>query len=182
MWAFSFTKMMASLVMAIVMYWLYIPRPIEILLYMMALDLVMGSVYAWVNGQFTARVFGQGVLRKFVYFPMLVACHLIEDPLALTFHLETYFADALVAYEFLSISENYAKLGGPVPKFMNVITAKAKDLFATVPPEIQAIKTTDDVVQTKTVKGKVTEKTETHTESVVEPVPKASTTQDPPKS
>lgn len=126
-------KAVVSAFAAIGMYWMEIPKPVVILLIMMGLDLFLGSIAAFVNEEFRARILWIGICKKVAAFPMLAACHLVESPLRLGFDLDVYVALALVMYEFISVVESYAKLGGPVPSILLVAADKARAMLSTTP-------------------------------------------------
>ncbi len=163
-------KFFASLVGGFLMYWMYIPRPIEVLLIMMGIDLFLGSAEAWTAGAFTAKQFWRGIMKKFIAFPVLVACDQVEAPLHLTFHLDDYFAYALTVYEFISIVEVYARMGGPVPKVLMSVSEKARDLLSSGMYEIPAVRTTEDTIKQTHTSGQPQETVTTHTETTVQPV------------
>ncbi len=128
-------KSLVSAGAAFFMYWMQIPEPVVILLIMMGIDLFMGSIAAAVNDAFSAKKLWIGILKKTAAFPMLAACHYTETPLRLPFDLDNYVALALIMYEFISVVESYAKLGGPVPQVLIMAADKAKALLS-APPDV----------------------------------------------
>ncbi len=166
-------KVVTSAIAAIAMYWMQIPEPVVILLIMMGIDLFMGSIAAAVNDQFSAKKLWIGILKKTAAFPMLVACHYTEAPLHLAFDLDNYVALALVMYEFISVVESYARLGGPVPSVLIMAADKAKALLS-APPDVPMKQV--EVVRTEPIPtpgdlplGIQTTK-ETHQEPVAPPI------------
>lgn len=167
---FSIAKLTASALGGLIMYWMYIPQPVIVLLTMMTIDLLLGSLEAWSTGKFSKTEFRRGVLRKFIPFPVLVACDQIEGPLHLNFHLDAYFALALTVYEFISIVQVYARMGGPVPKVLMIATEKAKEFLSTGTYQIQGIKTTEHTIERMQPAMGPGGTFVTHKETTVEPV------------
>ncbi len=132
-----FAKLLVSLFMAVGMYWMRVPHQVELLMMMQAIDLFMGVVVAWLNGDFKARTLGRGILLKAMAYPFLAACDLTEDPLRLSFHVDAYVALALVSYEFLSIVETYSKVR-PLPRFVAASAKQVKEWIST--PDLNTAK------------------------------------------
>lgn len=135
-------KLLTSMSAALLMYWMGIPHQIEILMAMQGIDLLMGTLVAWANDEFKPRTLFRGILLKAVAYPFLAACDLTEGPLRLSFHVDGYVALTLVAYEFLSIVETYAKVR-PLPRFV-ASSAKTVQEWLSAPKENgQKIKETE---------------------------------------
>ena len=175
-------KALVSALVAVAMYWMYIPQPIILLLVMMGIDLFMGSVAAALEtpNAFKIREFGKGILRKASTFPMLAACHLAEDPLHLHFDLDVYVALALICYEFLSVVESYARIGGPVPRILIMAAERAKFMLATEPKVFKQVESTTKTIEVQPTEARpeppppvtITTVKETHVEAVkVDPQP-----------
>jgi phage-related holin len=154
------------------MYWLRIPHEIAILLNAQALDLLAGAITAFVLGTFSVRKFGTGILLKAAAYPLLAVCDLSEVPLHLTFHLDSYVALALVAYEVLSVIENYSKIR-PLPKIVQVVAEKAQEYLSTSIPssvKVESVVKRTEIEATDSFPNPpppvtVTMTRETHTES-----------------
>ncbi len=143
------TKLFLSLTAAVWMYWMRIPHAVVLLIAMQGLDLFTGSIVAVILGgwgNFKVRTFGKGILLKAIAFPLLAACDLAEEPLHLGFHLDAYVALALVAYEFLSVVENYAKVR-PLPKIVQVAAHKAQEWLSVDFTETQTVETVVKTVE-----------------------------------
>lgn len=137
-----FTKIALSAIAALGMYWMRVPQPIIVLLLMMMLDIVTGSGTAFILGEFNIRKLGRGIMLKAMAFPLLMACDLSEEPLDLHFHLDSYVAFALIAYEFLSIVENYSRVR-PLPKVIVIAARKAQELLSVLPDQpVKVVETT----------------------------------------
>jgi len=123
-------KFVASAIAAFGMYWMRIPHQVVLLLGAQGADLFMGVIVAFALGDFTVRKLGLGILLKTAAYPLLLICDLAEEPLHLGFHLDAYVALALVAYEFLSVVENYSKIR-PLPKIVQITAEKAQEYLST---------------------------------------------------
>ncbi len=130
-------KLVASALAAFGMYWMRIPHQVVWLMLAQASDLWMGVIVAIGIGgwaAFSVRKLGQGIMFKAAAYPLLAICDLVEEPLHLAFHLDAYVALALIAYEFLSVVESYAKIR-PLPKIVQVVAEKAQEYLSTSIPE-----------------------------------------------
>lgn len=116
--------------------WLRVPHTIQILLYMMALDFISGVLAAAATSTLSSKKMFRGVMKNLAILPTLAMLHLIERPLAeppfnMHIELETLAAYAFLIYTALSIVENSARGGLPVPSFIVSTLAKAKIKSAT---------------------------------------------------
>lgn len=133
-------KFVVSLFAAMGMYWMRIPHQVVLLMYAQTADLFMGVLVAAVLGLFTVRQLGRGILLKASAYPLLAICDLAEEPLHLAFHLDSYVALALIAYEFLSVVENYSRIR-PLPKIVQLAAEKAQEYLATSAPATAKMET-----------------------------------------
>ncbi len=146
-------KTLTSMFFAIAMYWMRVPHSVEILMMMQGLDLVMGALVAWANGEFKPRVLFRGILLKSMAYPFLAACDLTEEPLRLSFHVDSYVALALISYEFLSIVESYSKVR-PLPRFVAQSAATLQQWLSTTPDlNTKEVKTTTKRLEIETPPG-----------------------------
>jgi phage-related holin len=130
-WA-ALSKIAASLVIAMWMYWMRVPYALVVLLVAQGLDLFEGMLIALAKREFQGRKLYVGILLKISVWPILTVCDLVEVPLNLSFHLETYGAWAFVAYEFQSIIQTYGTVR-PLPKIIRVASDKAAEWFSMSP-------------------------------------------------
>lgn len=106
--------------------WLRLPNPIQILLWLMLFDIVSGLIAAVANWKLNSSVMLKGLCMKAVVFPVLATLHLVEAPLKLSFEFETVAAIFFIVMEGMSIIENAARAGLPIPTFIVKAFAKAK--------------------------------------------------------
>jgi toxin secretion/phage lysis holin len=116
--------------------WIRIPHTIQILLMLMGLDVVSGIIAAVVVKSVNSSVMVRGLFKKLAVFPLLGLLHIVEQPLSLPFEFESIAALAFIVYEAMSIIENCATAGLPIPAVIVSALARAKVRAAT-PEEIQ---------------------------------------------
>jgi toxin secretion/phage lysis holin len=100
----------------------WVPDLIVILLGMMMLDMLTGVLAARGEGaRITSRRLGEGVKRKVGMFAVIAASVLLEEVFSLhgtplSGWLYRFVATWFIAVEFLSLYENAARLGVPMPR------------------------------------------------------------------
>lgn len=112
-------------------WWANLPHVIHTLVILMGLDIATGIVAAAVAGKVSSKSMFQGMLRKIAVFPILYLVHLLEEPLSIPFELESVVTVGYIAYEAMSIIENCATAGVPIPAVIVQALAKAKIKTAT---------------------------------------------------
>lgn len=136
--------------------WANTPAVIQTLVALMGLDVITGLIAAAYAKELKSSAMAKGLLQKLALFPLLWMLHIIGPPLHLpaSFELEAVAALAYIVYEAMSIVENCAKAGVPIPSIVVAALAKAKIKTATA-KEIEqefSVKTTE----TKPDGGQVT--------------------------
>lgn len=106
--------------------WMKIPYTVQVLLMLMGLDILSGICAAFVQKQLNSSVMLKGLFTKAAVFPLLALLHIIESPLNLPFNLAGMGALAFIVYESMSIIENCANAGVPIPTVIVTALAKAK--------------------------------------------------------
>jgi phage-related holin len=147
-----FAKLMVSLLMAVGMYWMRIPHQVELLMMMQGIDLFMGVLVAWLEGEFKAKTLGRGIMLKSLAYLLLAACDLTEEPLRLSFHVDAYVALALVSYEFLSIVESYSRVR-PLPRFVAASAKQVREWISTPDLNIKKVKNVTERFEIETPAG-----------------------------
>lgn len=92
----------------------------------MGLDVISGLFAAGSNRALNSSIMYKGLFKKCAVFPLLALLHIIEKPLNIAFELESVAAFAFVVYESMSIVENCATAGVPIPSVIVDALAKAK--------------------------------------------------------
>lgn len=112
--------------------------PIIILAAVMLLDYGTGIGKAWVAGELSSKIGVIGILKKVGYL-VIVAVGMIVDwviqagltELHIDYKIEFLFAMIVIVWlilnELISILENVAAIGAPVPKWLTKIITKLKD-------------------------------------------------------
>lgn len=123
---------------ALIAYLGHLVIPVIILAVVMLLDYGTGIAKAWVNGNLSSKVGILGILKKLGYL-VVVAVGMIIDwiiqagiaQLHINFQLDFLFAIIVIIWlilnELISILENVAAIGAPVPKWLTKIITKLKD-------------------------------------------------------
>jgi toxin secretion/phage lysis holin len=91
-----------------------IPLEIQVLLVLMVLDIVLGAIIAIRRRDVSSDEFGKGVAKKMGIIVLLTALRASEP--VLQFDAMDYAAVFFVVYELISITENAARLGVPIPE------------------------------------------------------------------
>lgn len=123
---------------ALIAYLGHLVIPVIILAAVMLLDYGTGIAKAWVNGNLSSKLGIIGILKKLGYL-VVVAVGMIIDwiiqagvaQLHLDFKFDFLFAIIVIVWlilnELISILENVASIGAPVPKWLTKIITKLKD-------------------------------------------------------
>ncbi len=162
--------------------WAHIPHTVQILLILMGLDVLSGLIAAGRTRSLNSSIMVRGLFQKLAVFPLLVMVHVVEAPLKLSFELESVVACAFILYEAMSITENAARAGVPIPKIVVDALVKAKikttsadeihkqfstgdETKVSVGESSEIVKTPDSHPDLK-VKKKITVLEETHVEEI----------------
>lgn len=178
---FTFGKWLTILCSYIVSVWTKTPYLVQILLLLMGLDILSGLIAAIGSKSLRSTIMYIGLIKKAAIFPLLALLHIIEAPLNLPFHFESIAATAFIVYEAMSIVENAAFAGVPIPSVIVDALVKAK-VRTTSPDDIRrefsettrfsSQKRSSEIVQTEgsapdlKVEKVVTTLEETHIEPV----------------
>ena len=112
--------------------------PVIILSVVMLLDYGTGIAKAWVNGNLSSKVGIIGILKKLGYL-VIVAVGMIIDwiiqagiaELQISIQFDFLFAIIVIIWlilnELISILENVAAIGAPVPKWLTKVIIKLQD-------------------------------------------------------
>lgn len=109
---FYFAKWMVA---AIIAMWASIPAPVITLMIFMGVDMLTGLISAYAARKLDSRVGRAGVTRKLLTLILLYVIHLLETQAHLELGLEKIAAVAYTLNEAISIIENCARSGVPIP-------------------------------------------------------------------
>ena len=118
-------------------YFLRLLIPLIVLVMVMILDYVTGMVKAWIKGELSSRIGVRGIIKKVSYLVIVVVAGimdwLISDGLQsigvaykLPFVLAAIVTVWLITNELISILENVAAAGGPVPTWLTKLLGHVK--------------------------------------------------------
>ena len=134
---YAFAKWIIICAVAVVALWHRFPLAIQTLLTLMALDITSGILASIRMKTVNSNIMLRGLVTKLAVFPLLALLHVVEQPLSLPFDLELIGAMGFIVYESMSIIENCANAGVPIPFVIVSALAKAKIKTAT-PAEIRS--------------------------------------------
>ena len=128
---------LAAALGALCSYALQLVIPVLVLVAVMLLDYVTGMAKAYSSGQLSSRIGLLGILKKLGYLVIVevagVVAWLIRYGLAsvgVEFKAEFLIAVIVIVWlvinELISILENVAALGGPVPEFLRKLIRRLK--------------------------------------------------------
>lgn len=95
-------------------WWAQLETAVQVLVVLMALDILTGMVAAFVGRRAASTVALRGIAKKVLVLLLVAAARAVEPVIG--FDASSYVAMFFVAYEALSILENGAKAGVPIPE------------------------------------------------------------------
>jgi toxin secretion/phage lysis holin len=110
----------------IVSFWLRVPLTVQILVACMGLDFITGLLVAFIRGEVASHKSFIGLAKKTLILILVGAAHLISDAMKLQFDLGAFVAVAYIINEVISITENCANAGIPIPPALLDVLVKAK--------------------------------------------------------
>jgi toxin secretion/phage lysis holin len=96
-------------------FWLKIPYMVKLLLGMMALDMVTGLLASFIRKETSSESGARGLAKKALVLILVGVSHIVSDPLHLGVDLGSAVALAYMFNELISIIENAARAGVPIP-------------------------------------------------------------------
>ena len=138
-------------------FWASLSVTIHVLVILMALDFVTGLTAAFVRKSINADISFKGLAKKLMMFVMIYAGHLISVPLRAGFDIGEILALAFLVNEAISITENCAAVGIPIPPFLMQTLAKARSLVASSPDTVVVTTIQTETVTIPPAKKSVTE-------------------------
>ncbi len=97
------------------------------LVILVVLDYVTGLMKAYVSGELCSKVGFKGILKKLMYFAIVAVAVIIDTLTGAGGVLRMACIGFLIANEGVSILENCAAAGLPVPKALVKVLTKLKD-------------------------------------------------------
>lgn len=100
---------------------------LKFLLTMVIADYISGLAAAYINNDLNSKVGFMGILKKFMYFFVVAVAHCIDVVTGAGGVLQNLTIGFLMANEGISILENCAKCGIPIPQKLLKALAQMKD-------------------------------------------------------
>lgn len=120
--------------------WLQIPTAVHFLLIFMALDIATGLTAGFVEKKLASDVSYRGLAKKVLVVLLVVAAHMAVKAVGISFDLGSAVAAVYTINEIISIIENCARAGVPVPSVLVQALAKCKRVArVATPAEIAAL-------------------------------------------
>lgn len=128
---------MAAALGALCSYGVQLLVPVLVLLVVMMLDYGTGLAKAWQAGELSSRIGIAGILKKVGYLVIVLVAGVVDwllryglTSIGVDYRLEFLFAAIVIVWlvinELISILENVAAMGGPIPPFMVALVKKLK--------------------------------------------------------
>lgn len=109
-------------------FWLGIPLTVQVLVICMALDFVTGLLVGFIQREISSHRGFVGIAKKVLILILVTVAHLISEALKLPFDLGAGVAIAYIVNEVISITENCANAGVPIPPVLLDFLLKAKTM------------------------------------------------------
>lgn len=103
-------------VAGIIAMWSQIPGQVAMLITFMGIDMLTGLIAAYQEKSLDSRVTRKGLTRKLLTLILLYVIHVLEQQAHIELGLEKIAAVAYIINEAISIVENCAKSGVPIPE------------------------------------------------------------------
>lgn len=100
-----------------------------IMLFCLIFDYVTGMAVAYKQERINSKIGANGLIKKFCYLVMIASANFIDIMLGNTGEVRTLFTYYLISNELISIFENGAKLGVPIPKLITGKLEQIKTLY-----------------------------------------------------
>lgn len=109
-------------------FWVGIPLSVQTLVICMALDFATGMIAAFIRRELASHKGSRGIAKKVLILILVATSHIITEVLKLPFDLGVIVASAYIVNEVISITENCANSGVPVPPALLKVLLKARQI------------------------------------------------------
>ena len=134
----SVTAILAAAVGALCSYFAELVVPLAVLLLVMLADYVSGMAKAWSTGTLCSKTGLRGIVKKLGYLVLVGAAGVVdwlvryglaqaEIEVSFRFLMAAMVTVWLIINELISILENVAAMGSPVPEFLQKLLGKLKN-------------------------------------------------------
>lgn len=129
---------LAAAISAVTYYLGIVAVPIIILICAMIIDYITGMSAAWYNSELSSKKGIRGIVKKVSYLALVVVAMIIDwlisqglQQINVDFHYSVFFAVLvavwLIINELISVLENLAKMGVPIPNFLKKLIDRLKN-------------------------------------------------------
>lgn len=130
---------LAAALGALCSYWTALVVPLAVLLTVMAADYVSGMAKAWSTGTLCSKTGLRGIVKKLGYLVLVGTAGVVDwlvrygltqvgVEISFNFLIAAIVIVWLIINELISILENVAALGGPVPVFLQKLLGRLRDV------------------------------------------------------
>lgn len=130
--------------------WVGMPDMVRFLIIFMGLDMFTGILAAFIQGTLCSTASLKGIAKKAAMLCMVFVAHILEMAFGKEYHAETGLAFALSINEAISIVENCARSGVPIPAYLVAGLLKLKKMAPRATPEQLRELETEGIIQSKT--------------------------------
>lgn len=134
----SMTAVLAAALGALCSYWAALVVPLAVLVAVMAADYVSGMAKAWSAGNLCSKTGLRGIVKKLGYLVLVGVAGVVDwlvryglaqvgVEVSFRFLIAAIVIVWLIINELISILENVAELGGPVPPFLQKLLGRLKN-------------------------------------------------------
>lgn len=116
------------MVAAVASLWITVPVAVQALVVLMGADYLTGISCALIQGNWNAREGFRGLARKILTLLLVAMAWYMAKAMHLGFDLGSTVAMAFSVNEAISITENCARAGVPIPDTLLVVVVRAKKL------------------------------------------------------
>lgn len=109
-------------------FWLGIPLSVQILVICMGLDFATGLLVGFIRQELASHRSFVGISKKVLILILVAVAHLISEALKMPFDLGVGVAVAYIVNEVISITENCANAGVPIPPVLLDVLLKSKKM------------------------------------------------------
>ena len=106
--------------------WVAVPAAMQALMVLMVLDYTTGLLLAVVKKRVNSREGLYGLIRKTLTLLLVVTAHYLVQSLHLPFDFSATVASAFALNEIISITENCAEAGVPIPSTLLDVLLRAR--------------------------------------------------------
>ena len=108
--------------------WIGVPLAVQMLVVLMGADYATGITCALIQGKWNAKEGFRGLARKILTLLLVAMAWYMAKAMRLTFDLGSTVAMAFSVNEAISVTENCARAGVPIPDTLLVVVIRAKRL------------------------------------------------------